>query len=76
MIHPLSNSKAGEKVSISCLGCSCEEACRLREMGCVEGISGRIISNQSNVIVQVGETRLAIDKKLAHSILVHPTNVT
>lgn len=73
MMHPLSNSKAGEKINIQCLGCSCEEACRLRELGCVEGTSGRIISNQSSVIVQVGETRLAIDQKLANSILVHST---
>lgn len=74
MLHPLSHSKTGEKISIKCLSCSCEEACRLRELGCVEGIDGRIISNQSNVILQVGETRLAINKKLAHSILVHPAN--
>lgn len=74
MLHPLSTTKAGEKINIKCLGCSCEEACRLRELGCVEGISGRIISNRSSVIVQVGETRLAIDRKLANSILVHLSN--
>lgn len=71
MMHPLSTTKKGEKINIECLGCSCEEACRLRELGCVEGISGKIISNRSNIILQVGDTRLAINKNLARSILVH-----
>ncbi len=71
-MHPLKNSKAGEKIHIRCLGCSCNEACRLREMGCVEGIQGKIISNQSNVVLQLGETRLAINGNLARSILVSP----
>lgn len=71
MTYPLSNIKKGTIVDIECLSCSCEEACRLRELGCVEGRSGRIISNQPNVVIQLGNTRLAITKKLAQSILVH-----
>lgn len=69
-MFPLNTTKAGEKVDICCLSCDCQQACRLREMGCVEGSSGKIISNQSRVIVQVGETRLAINSDLARSILV------
>lgn len=69
-MHPLNTTNAGEKVFIKCLGCNCQDACRLREMGCVEGIKGKIISNNSNVVLQVGDTRLAISKKLARSILV------
>jgi Fe2+ transport system protein FeoA len=69
---PLNVTKSGEKVDICCLDCSCDDACRLRELGCVEGVSGKIISNQSNVILQVGETRLAINGKLARRILVNP----
>lgn len=69
---PLNITKSGENVDICCLNCSCDEACRLRELGCVEGVSGKIISNQSNVIIQVGETRLAINGKLARRILVNP----
>ncbi len=71
-MHPLKNSKAGEKIHIRCLGCTCSQACRLREMGCVEGIRGKIISNQSNVVLQLGETRLAINGNLARTILVSP----
>lgn len=70
-MHPLTASKKGEEINICCLGCNCQEACRLREMGCVEGVKGKIISNNSKVILQVGKTRLAINAELAHSILVH-----
>ncbi len=69
-MHPLKKTKAGEQIHIRCLGCSCKEACRLREMGCVEGTRGKIISNQSNVVLQMGETRLAINGNLARTILV------
>ncbi|HET6527623.1 MAG TPA: FeoA family protein [Balneolaceae bacterium] len=71
-MYPLNTSKVGEKVHIKCLGCNCEEACRLRELGCVEGTTGKIVSKQANVILQVGEARLAINGALARTILVSP----
>lgn len=71
-MHPLSNSKEGEEVVVKCFDCHCDDICRLNELGCVEGASGRIISNQQNVILQVGESRLAIAAPLARSILVSP----
>lgn len=70
MLHPLSTTKAGEEVTIRCLTCTCEDTCRLNDLGCVEGIKGRIISNQSNIILQIGESRLAIHESLAKNILV------
>ncbi|MGD8427955.1 MAG: FeoA family protein [Balneolaceae bacterium] len=69
-MHPLNTTKAGEKINIQCLGCDCQNACRLRELGCVEGVKGKIISNNSNIVLQVGDTRLAISEKLARTILV------
>lgn len=69
-MHPLNAAKVGERVHIQCLGCDCENACRLREMGCVEGNKGKVISNNKSVVLQVGDTRLAISKSLARSILV------
>lgn len=71
-MHPLSNSKEGEEVVVRCLDCHCDDVCRLNELGCVEGANGRIISNQNNVILQVGESRLAIAGALARTILVSP----
>lgn len=70
-MHPLTATKKGEEIDIQCLGCNCEDACRLREMGCVEGLKGKLISNSSKVILQVGDSRLAINAELAHTILVH-----
>jgi Fe2+ transport system protein FeoA len=67
---PLSALNAGDIVSISCLGCALDQACRLREMGCAEGAMARIIANRRDVIIQIGDTRLAIDAMLARMILV------
>ncbi|MDX1641223.1 MAG: FeoA family protein [Balneolaceae bacterium] len=71
-MFPLTLIKPGENVDICSLACNLDEAKRLREMGCVEGNRAVIISNQKNVILQVGDTRLAINGKLARSILVTP----
>ncbi|MEX2632840.1 MAG: FeoA domain-containing protein [Balneolales bacterium] len=69
-MHPLTAAILGEEIDIQCLACSSQNACKLREMGCVEGLKGKLISNGSKIIFQVGETRLAISTQLAHTILV------
>lgn len=69
---PLTITRPGENVDICSFSCSRDEAKRLREMGCVEGNRALILSNQNNVILQVGQTRLAINSKLARKILVVP----
>ena len=71
-MYPLSITKEGEEIHIQCLGCGCDEASRLRELGCIEGVSGKILSKHHNVILQVGETRIAIGGDLASSIIVTP----
>lgn len=70
MVHPLSIGKEGDEIVVKCLDCHCDDVCRLNELGCVEGAKGTIISNQKNIILQVGEARLAIAATLAKSILV------
>ncbi|RNC79285.1 MAG: ferrous iron transport protein A [Balneola sp.] len=72
MIHPLSIGKEGDEVVVKCFDCHCDDVCRLNELGCIEGAKGTIISNQKNIILQVGEARLAIAATLAKSILVSP----
>lgn len=72
MMHPLNTGKEGEEIVVRCLDCNCDDTGRLNELGCVEGASGRILSKQKNIILQVGETRLAIAEDLAKSILVSP----
>jgi Fe2+ transport system protein FeoA len=46
----------------------------LQELGCVEGATGTVVSNQKNIILQVGECRLAITHPLAMNILVEPVS--
>ncbi|MEQ9309146.1 MAG: FeoA family protein [Balneolaceae bacterium] len=72
MMHPLNTSKEGEEIVVRCFDCNCDDICRLNELGCVEGANVKIISNQKNIILQVGEARLAITENLAKSILVSP----
>ncbi len=76
MILPLTTTKEGETVRVSCLNCRSEDTCRLQKLGCVEGVSGVVISNKKNVIFQVGECRLAITAPLAKNILVEPITIT
>jgi len=71
---PLTNLHNGAVVSIMCLGCTMDQACRLREMGCAEGVTARVVSSQKHILLQIGETRLAIDHQLAKMILVNPTD--
>ncbi len=76
MILPLTTTKEGETVRVSCLNCRSEDTCRLQKLGCVEGVSGVVISNKKNVIFQVGKCRLAITAPLAKNILVEPITIT
>ncbi len=73
-MFPLNRSKEGEEITVRCIDCDCEDTGRLNELGCYEGASGIIVSNQNNIILKVGESRLAIDNALAKSILVSPAN--
>jgi hypothetical protein len=39
-------------------------------MGCAEGAIARVVAIRKDVILQIGDTRLAIDSMLARMILV------
>ena len=69
-MHPLHKSQVGERVEFCAFSCNCQDACRLRELGCVEGQQAKIISNNPNVVLQIGESRIAISQKVACGILV------
>ena len=72
-MYPLSTVKEGEEIEVCGFGCGCEQACRLRDLGCREGGKGKVISRQKNIIIQFGESRIAIDQHIAGNILVGPT---
>lgn len=71
-MFPLTNIRPGEDVHIVILACGSADAKRLRELGCVEGSRAVILSNQTNIVLQIGDTRLALNTGLAKTILVTP----
>ena len=71
---PLTTSRTGENVNICSLDYSRNGAMRLRFLGCVEENIDGIISNQENVVIQVGDSSFASNGKLARNIFVRPGN--
>lgn len=71
-MFPLTTINEGEEIEFNCFSCSCEDACKLRDLGCIEGGKGRILKKNRHIILQIGESRLAIDHSLANSIFVSP----
>ena len=69
MLFPINQTKIGSTFRICQFGCSSECAQRLRQHGCCEGAKCKVLSKQKQLIVRIGETRLALDKSLANSIL-------
>lgn len=69
-MFPLKSAKSGELITIQTLACSAIEASKLRDLGCVEGAQAKVVKNHSNIILQLGESRVAITSDIASSILV------
>ena len=68
---PLLLAEPGEKNLIRHIGCTPEIKRHLEDLGFVVGASVTIISRMGgNVIVNVKESRLAIDEKMAQKIMV------
>lgn len=71
-VCPLSQVKAGTLVCVRHLTASPDVTSRLREMGLGEDQRVRLVSQDSNVICQVCNARVALSQELAKSILVEP----
>ncbi len=71
-VCPLNHVAAGTTVCIKELVASPETRDRLRELGLGEEQHIKLVSNQTNVICQVCNARLALSEKLAKAILVEP----
>ncbi|MCA1802143.1 MAG: hypothetical protein LC662_06765 [Rhodothermaceae bacterium] len=70
MLKPIRQANRGEYFTIYSLDCSNDEAFGLQQLGCFVGACGRLISGSSDIILQIGETRLAISERLAKTILI------
>ena len=71
-VCPLSQVKAGTVVCVKELAASPDMVSRLREMGLGEDQQVRLVSQDSIVICQVCNARVAIGQQLAAAILVEP----
>ena len=71
-VCPLSQVKAGTLVCVKQLAASPDLVSRLREMGLGEDQRIRLLSQDSSVICQVCNARVAISQELAEAILVEP----
>jgi ferrous iron transport protein A len=69
---PLTLAKAGVAVRIRRLCASPDVQDRLREMGLCEDQIIRLVTNRTNFICQVCNTRLALSEQLAKLIVVEP----
>ena len=69
---PLSRVKAGTLVCVRELAASPDMVSRLREMGLGEDQKVRLLSQDSIVICQVCNARVAIGQELARAIFVEP----
>jgi Fe2+ transport system protein FeoA len=71
-VCPLSQVKAGTLVCVRQLAASPDVTSRLREMGLGEDQHVRLVSQDSNVICQVCNARVALSYELAAAIFVEP----
>ena len=68
---PLTMTKAGETVTIGKITCRDEVRQHLAELGFVVGTDIRVVSEISgNLIVQVKDSRVALDRTMANRIMV------
>ena len=69
---PLNQVRAGSFVRVKQLSTPADVSHRLREMGFCEDQQIKLISQQTTIICQVCNVRLAISRELAQAIWVEP----
>jgi Fe2+ transport system protein FeoA len=72
LVCPLNKVRAGTTVCIKQLSAAPELTHRLRELGFCEEQKIKLLCQQTNVICQVCNARLALSSELAQKILVEP----
>ena len=69
---PLNQVRSGARVVIRKLGSSPEVSRRLRELGICEDQVIRLLNRSTNIVCLVCNARLALNARLAETILVEP----
>ncbi|MCC6244009.1 MAG: ferrous iron transport protein A [Gemmatimonadaceae bacterium] len=63
---------AGSRATVVDIGCSPDEACRLRALGLCEGTDVSVIDSRHAMLLDVRGTRLALGSALTAGITVQP----
>jgi Fe2+ transport system protein FeoA len=69
----LGDCQAGASATVVSLGCGENEACRLRELGLMEGASVNIVDARHCMLLDVRGSRLALSPAITAGITVLPT---
>jgi len=67
----LSACQSGSQATVVDIGCSADEACRLRALGVCEGAKISVIDARHCMVLDVRGTRLALGNALTSGITVH-----
>ena len=69
----LGDCVAGASATVVALGCGENEACRLRELGLMEGASVNVVDARHCMLLDVRGSRLALSPAITAGITVLPT---
>ncbi|HYW50943.1 MAG TPA: FeoA family protein [Gemmatimonadaceae bacterium] len=69
----LGDCRAGAQATVVSLGCGENEACRLRELGLMEGARVNIVDARHCMLLDVRGSRLALSPAITAGITVLPT---
>jgi Fe2+ transport system protein FeoA len=69
----LGDCRTGASATVVSLGCGEHEACRLRELGLIEGASINVIDSRHCMLLDVRGSRFALSPAITAGITVLPT---
>jgi Fe2+ transport system protein FeoA len=69
----LGDCRTGASATVVSLGCGENEACRLRELGLMEGASINVVDARQCMLLDVRGSRLALSPAITAGITVLPT---
>jgi ferrous iron transport protein A len=74
---PLPTMAAGSRVRVTAIAAGLRATRRLKDMGIIPGVEVRVIQSLGNgaLILGVGDSRIAVERGIAHKVLVQLTTL-
>lgn len=74
LYQPLPMVEPGQRVRVVTIDAGQRATHRLKDLGLVPGVELRVIQSSGNdaLIIAVGDSRLAVERGIAHKVLVQP----